>query len=121
MERDDLGFLYPVGSILTHRALLQEPAASSPVRLFVVERLFQNCPGGVQRHYRCRAVSAVLSPDRQLGNVVQLHEEELAPLSVPSLPETMEALLAQLRSFHREVRDTLERAEELEPLLRGKS
>jgi len=52
------GFRYQIGDTLTHRSALVEPVPNSAPRLFVVERVGQECPGGTQFHYRCRGTVA---------------------------------------------------------------
>lgn len=104
-ERDTAGFLYRIGDTLTHRASLVEPACRKPQRLFVVERRYQECPGGVQRHYCCRLVSSdysnAIKPDFMLFN-----EEELCPLP-PAMPESPLDVIADIKKQARTLREAI--------------
>ena len=63
---ESLGFKWSVGDVVSpkftiavagevERGWFRQPAA---FKLHVVERLYQECPGGVQRHYTCRPIDA---------------------------------------------------------------
>ena len=76
---DSVGFKYQIGDVLIHKALnwLQtKTSAQTFVQIVVLERLAQECPGGVQLHYNCR----IVGPDGQLCSDKCLHEHELMPL-----------------------------------------
>jgi hypothetical protein len=52
------GFRFEIGDVITMKAMLPSPSRwESPQRLVVVERLTQECHGGIQRHYGVRAVN----------------------------------------------------------------
>jgi hypothetical protein len=100
-------FAFEVGDVLTHKALLLEPPAFDPVRLFVVERSCRECPGGRQRFYSCRPVLARTTREQLACPVEEFHEEELAPFPAADLPMKAHALLDLMRSFSRHVRAVL--------------
>lgn len=56
-------FEFQIGDTLTHRALLEPPVPAAVPRFFVLERIQQECPGGIQRHYTCRLVCALQQQD----------------------------------------------------------
>lgn len=68
-------FKYEIGDVLVHRGQLAEPVSDQPTRLLVLERLHQECPGGVQIHYRCRAMTR----DALYQEPANILEHELAP------------------------------------------
>jgi hypothetical protein len=120
-ERDREGYLYPIGSVLTHRALLHGSPIHDAVRLFVVSRTREGCPGGEQLHYHCRLVSGagawraqnILSPE-----LWRLNEVELAPLPPAGLRDGMDALLHHWLHVCREVNKSLDQMRENE-ILKG--
>ena len=71
-------FKYQIGELVTTRQVLAEiemaakiGEARCPKALMIIERLTQECPGGVQLHY-------ALSYD---GSIYRVNEIEVAPLS----------------------------------------
>lgn len=87
-------FKFNIGDVVTHRTMappyLTKPEDGKPKlgdaqpQLFlIVGRVFDECPGGVQKHYRVR----ITTQDRWNAGVgvtrefFQVHEEELVPLS----------------------------------------
>lgn len=86
-------FKYNIGDVVTHKTmappyLLTADAGrerfgdAKPQLLTVMGRVFDECPGGVQKHYRCR----ITSSSRWDGSggvtreLLTLHEEELISL-----------------------------------------
>lgn len=67
---------YQIGDVLTHRLYLADPVVEGAPRFLVLERMAQECPGGVQLHYLVRGTSEeqalIAQPDRLL-------EHELVP------------------------------------------
>lgn len=66
-KMDDMGFKFKVGDVLqaifTPKTIEkdEEPSwvrAKEVFKLHVIERLYQECPGGIQRHYICRPITA---------------------------------------------------------------
>jgi hypothetical protein len=72
-------FKFEIGEILVHRASLIPPAQPFCLRLFVLERFSQECPGGVQVHYRCRVVGAGPDEVSLSRDLASFNEVELAP------------------------------------------
>ena len=97
-ERDSLGFLYRIGDTLAHRAELVAPASRRPSRLFVVERIQQECPGGVQRSYICRPVRAEFGTANVMAEYVRFNEVELCPLP-PPVKDTAKSLMAEAKDL----------------------
>ena len=88
----EFGFKFAVGATLEHIAAAHrmveltgqtdryEPKPHLPVQFYVLERVLQQCPGGVQRHYMVRMVHPVgpgLSPVTGKPDIVQFNEIEL--------------------------------------------
>lgn len=86
-------FRFNIGDVVTHKTMAPPylPAAKESQERFgevkpqlftVMARVFDECPGGVQKHYRCRITTA--SRWDGSGGVTRelftLHEEELVPL-----------------------------------------
>lgn len=69
------GFLFSIGDVLQHKA---EEDGPDKIKLFVVERLAHQCPGGVQRHYRCRVLGRSLSLE-----LISFNELEVALWTKP--------------------------------------
>src|SRR5438128_2436856 len=79
-------FKFKIGQTVTHAAFpvhVQLERATwmdgKPMRFFIVSRLFEECPGGSQRHYDCRLI---LNDGQGFApNLARLNEVELAELS----------------------------------------
>jgi hypothetical protein len=61
----DYGFKFEIGSFVRHIGARPSAPAKrgfyykeSEERMQIVERLLQQCPGGTQRHYKCRLFNA---------------------------------------------------------------
>ncbi len=95
---DALGFRWKIGDIAAHRGEL-EPytmcddgslpswakamgGRNEPTRVVILGRVADECPGGLQKHYRVRPVSWQNGFTRDL---FQVHEEEL--VAYPVKPE----------------------------------
>lgn len=72
-------FLFNIGDTLTHKGLLTADGSSKLLRLFVVSRTREECPGGVQNHYICRAVNPGFHPAVR-ADLERFNEVELTPL-----------------------------------------
>lgn len=60
---NDYGFKFKIGQFVKHVGAVPYKSDNppfwsdlSPMRLLVIERGLQECPGGVQRYYYCRSV-----------------------------------------------------------------
>ncbi len=86
-------FKFNIGDVVTHKTMAppfiekpepgKEKLGDAKPQLFIIMgRVFDECPGGVQKHYRCR----VTSQSRWDGGggvtreLFSMHEEELVPL-----------------------------------------
>lgn len=82
------GFKFKIGQTVQHAAAVEWeideqkkdnfdwPSRNTEQRWFIIERIAQECPGGVQRHYVCRGVSRNGSVTKELHkfNEVELSE-----------------------------------------------
>lgn len=86
---EDFGFKFKIGQFVQHVGKLTHAKkgrdfgwaiGAAPVRFLVVERVLQECPGGIQRHYTCRAVFADghIKDSLFQMNEVELIEEAVA-------------------------------------------
>ena len=80
-------FKFQLGETVAHKAMINQkengkPLRHTPQRFFITERILQECVGGVQKHYRVRAISFSEFPHQvQFSTkVMELHEEELVEL-----------------------------------------
>lgn len=64
----DALFKFKIGDVLQ---MAHTPYRARSSRLHVVERLLQQCPGGVQLHYRCRAFVGDGNCGRELTQLVE--------------------------------------------------
>lgn len=75
-------FAFGLGDVLTHRGYLGDPVPAALPRLFVLERTAQECPGGVQKHYLCRALCQTAEGASLLSREpLTFNEAELAPFA----------------------------------------
>ena len=79
----NIEFKFAIGDIVTHKAMVPPhiDAMFEYQRLCIMGRVADECPGGVQLHYRVRAVTLGFQPSFTL-NLLTLHEEELVPVPV---------------------------------------
>lgn len=85
----DVQFKFNIGDVVTHKSMVP-PYSPTPEGKFgdikpqmftVMGRIADECPGGVQKHYRVRATAMGRWSESALTiNLIQLHEEELVPL-----------------------------------------
>lgn len=74
-------FKYKIGAMLAHRAMLtggKEDAFCA--KMFVVGRLLEECPGGIQKFYLVRIVGVELSRSGLTESFVRVHEVELVEI-----------------------------------------
>lgn len=67
-----MDFKFGVGDIVTHKL--------GGMRILIIERLSQECPGGVQRHYTARVLDGLR---RMSQDLERFNEIELEPLPEP--------------------------------------
>lgn len=77
----EMVFKYQIGDVLQHKTVAWEPKLEERYKgiypdriatpLIVLGRIWEECPGGVQKHYRLRG--------NDLKIFFQLHEEEVEP------------------------------------------
>lgn len=87
----EVDFKFKIGDVVTHKTMappymkdgdkLGDP---KPQMFTIVGRLMDECPGGVQKHYRVRITDQGRwsGGGGITGNFFQLHEEELVPYEV---------------------------------------
>lgn len=88
-------FQFALGETVYHRSMLTARFPAKSVPLFIVERIIQQCPGGVQRHYRCRILDST-------WGFVEFNEIELiAAKEIPNSKELVGSWLniAKLAAF----------------------
>ena len=63
-KNGEYGFKFELGDTVKHKTQeidykdgLRWGSTGIECRYFIIERLLQQCPGGTQRHYLCRAVT----------------------------------------------------------------
>lgn len=90
MSEEALGFKWKVGDVVMPKfAIVQEDTnddwrslyKNEDMRLHIVERLYQECPGGVQRHYDCRPMSSKGIPHMKY---IRFNEIELKSYEEPA-------------------------------------
>lgn len=74
-------FQFEIGDMVYHRAS-QHNARKVPIKMIIIERLAQQCPGGVQHHYTVRCNDGIVK-----FNEVELSRE------MPPLDETATKML----------------------------
>jgi hypothetical protein len=77
--KNDFGFKFKIGEIVEHVGThnIREKTAvifSRKSRLMIIGRVLDECPGGVQRHYDCRAI---INGDSPATNIVRFNEIEV--------------------------------------------
>ena len=102
-QRDAAGFLYQIGDTLTHRGLPAGENGKAGFRLFVLERMYEECPGGSLRRYCCRVISANDGKVDLYGRCQHFDEVELCPLPVEEeeMPAEFRPLAANLGLAYR--------------------
>jgi len=80
MSELDSIFKYKIRDLLMH--FTTNPEVEEPQAYMVLERRLQECPGGIQRSYVCRAVQAHANGS-VYRNLVEMNEIELVPLPAP--------------------------------------
>lgn len=76
----EFGFKFEIGQIVEHMGVAR---TDDTERLYVVQRVLIQCPGGVQREYHCRSIVRRGSLSM---NLVHCNEVELRE-SVPFTPD----------------------------------
>ena len=84
----EIQFKFNIGDIVTHKTMAPPYLVASdklgdprPQLFMIMGRLYDECPGGIQKHYRVR----ITAFERWGGSagitdkMFQLHEEELVP------------------------------------------
>lgn len=82
-------FKWQIGDTVTHMAFVYNAATRGmerPQKLFIVGRRSDECPGGVQRHYGCRAVTHTYGQAHFVDPLYWLNEAELCALPVEADP-----------------------------------
>lgn len=74
----DMSFKFGVGGVVKHVISANQSDYVSDKRGFVIERIWQECPGGVQRHYVIRwcSPSGILHTELMKCNEVELVASE---------------------------------------------
>lgn len=86
---DAFGFKWKVGDVVSPKFSTQEKEDEATgwlrnrnsIKLHIVERLYQECPGGVQRHYICRPIDYTGGTPHV--KCIQFNEIELTDLLAP--------------------------------------
>ena len=76
-------FKFQIGDVVTHKTMVPpfQTKDGRPQHFTIVGRLYDECPGGIQKHYRCRITSQDWGGTMGITrDLYQLHEEELVAL-----------------------------------------
>lgn len=89
-----IDFKYNIGDVVTHKTMAPPYlsrrddgkdvlGSAKPQLLTIMGRVADECPGGVQKHYRCRVTASNRWGESPgiTDRLIQLHEEELVALS----------------------------------------
>lgn len=101
MSQLDQFFAYQIGDIVTHKGMvldrlipkhglwnnLSDSRTIEPQRFVILERLLQECHGGIQKHYLCRVVSVEDRGAAMIWESFQITEAEVCPLPPPQPAE----------------------------------
>lgn len=80
MENEvDKFFKFKIGDRVRHIARTSEFMEGKVEDIFIVQRMLEQCPGGIQLHYTCRA----LGDEGMATNLIRFNEVELVGISRP--------------------------------------
>ena len=95
-------FKFAIGDFVQPRIMAD--ARHMHRRMQIVERLYQECPGGVQLHYKCRCVGLI-------GTLVPFVEIEIETYT-EQIPEESWSDLAKSRAAIKEALNVAEKTDE---------